>query len=343
MEGNERGAKNMAFEEYKGIMVYAEVTGDKINDNSLELIGEATRLAKDLGGSTEVSAVLMGKDIKNFAQELINYGANKVIVVDDEKLVHYRVDLYAEAFKNIIDKYKPEIVLVGATHQGEELGSTVAVKVNTGIAAHCVGLRINDEKQFVQVVPAFGGKVLGDILCPNHRPQMASVKAGLMEKLPYEERKGTIEEFTCDLKGFGNKIKVKSVEVIQKTVRSLNEADVIVGGGFGIGNEEDWGKLEEVATLLNGVTGCTRPAFDQGWGEGEHTMIGTSGVAVRPKVYVATGISGAAHHTCGIKDAGLIISINKDKNAPIFDVSDFKVVADWKKIMVALKEKLETM
>lgn len=337
------GGERMTFEAYKGIMVYTELNEEKVVDNSLELIGEANRLAKKLGDDVEVSAVLMGKDVKGFSKELIGYGADKVIVFEDSKLEHYRADLYSEALAKIVDEYKPEIVLVGATCQGEELGPTAAKKLDTGMAAHCVNLSINDKGELVQVVPAFGGKVLGDILCPNFRPQMASVKAGLMEKLPYEEREGVVEEFNCELKGFGDRIKVKAVNIEPKTAKSLNEAEVIIGGGFGIGGKEGWEELEKLAGILNGATGCTRPALDEGWTEGEHTMIGTSGVAVRPKLYINAGVSGAAHHTCGIKDAEVIISINKDANASMFGVSDFKIVADWKKIIPLLNEKLAAL
>ncbi|SKC38298.1 electron transfer flavoprotein subunit alpha/FixB family protein [Maledivibacter halophilus] len=333
----------MNLEAYKGIMVYSEINGEKIIDNSLELIGEAKRLAAKLGNDTKVLAVLIGKNVKDFSKELINYGADKVIIFEDNKLEYYRPDLYSEALEKIVNKYKPEIVLIGATYQGEEIGPTTAKKLDTGMAAHCVELRINDKRELVQVVPAFGGKVLGDILCHDFRPQMASVKAGLMKKLPYEEREGIVEEFNCAIRGFGDNIKVKSVNVETKTLKSLNEADVIIGGGFGIGSKDGWQELEKLAKLLNGATGCTRPALDESWTEDEHTMIGTSGVAVKPKLYINAGISGAAHHTCGIKDADVIISINKDDSASIFDVSDFKVVADWKKIIPLLNEKLETL
>lgn len=335
--------RKVTLKAYKGIMVYAEISGEKIIDNSLELIGEARRLATHLGDDTEVTAVLIGKESKSFSNELINYGADKVIVFEDNKLEYYRSDLYSEALAKIVNEYKPEIVLIGATCQGEELGPTAAKKLDTGMAAHCVDLSINEKRELVQVVPAFGGKVLGDILCPDFRPQMASVKAGLMEKLPYEEREGIVEEFNCEIKGFGDRIKVKSVNIETKTAKSLNEADVIIGGGFGIGGKEGWEELEKLANLLNGATGCTRPALDEAWTEDEHTMIGTSGVAVKPRLYINAGISGAAHHTCGIKDAGVIISINKDENAPMFDVSDFKIVADWKKIIPLLNEKLESL
>jgi len=332
----------MNINEYKHILVYAEAKDEKVAGTSLELLGEATRLAAALGNNTEVWAALLGHDQEKYATELFRFGAQKVIVCNHESLNVYRSDLFGEAMTQLINKYKPETVLIGATYAGSELAPTVAAKLKTGLAAHCNELRIDENKQFIQVVPAFGGKVLGDILTPNHRPQMATIKSGIMQKIEPADFSGVVEHFDCDLSSVGNKIEVLAVHKETTGRKPLNESDVIIGGGFGIGSKEKWSQLEELASLLGGATGCTRPALDEGWTEqGEHTMIGTSGVAVKPKVYINFGISGAAHHTCGIKDAGLIISVNKDANAPIFDASDFKIVSDWEKIASALIEKLK--
>ncbi|HBG71359.1 MAG: hypothetical protein A2W93_13960 [Bacteroidetes bacterium GWF2_43_63] len=331
----------MNISDYKHILVYAEIKDDKVNGTSLELLGEATRLAAAQGNNTEVWAAVLGVDGEKYSSELFRYGAQKVIVNNNSKLDVYRSDLYSEALTQLIKKYKPETVLVGATYAGSELAPTVAAKLKTGLAAHCNELRIDDNKRFIQVVPAFGGKVLGDILTPNHRPQMATIKSGIMQKIEPVEKIGTVEVFDFDLSFVGDRIQVLSVSKEQTTRKPLNESDVIIGGGFGIGSKEKWAQLEELAALLGGATGCTRPALDEGWTQGEHTMIGTSGVAVKPKVYINFGISGAAHHTCGIKDAGLIISVNKDTNAPIFESSDLKIVCDWEKIVPAIIEKLK--
>ncbi len=333
--------EQMNISEYKHILVYAEVRDDKVSGISLELLGEATRLAAFLGNNTEVWAALLGNDQEKYATELFRYGAQKVIVCNHASLNEYRSDLYGEALTQLINNYKPETVLIGATYAGSELAPTVAAKLKTGLAAHCNELRIDENKQFIQVVPAFGGKVLGDILTPGHRPQMATIKSGIMQKNEPCERTGVVEKFDCDLTSVGDKIQVLAVNKEQSTRRPLNESEIIIGGGFGVGSKEKWAQLEELASLLGGATGCTRPALDEGWTQGEHTMIGTSGVAVKPKVYINFGISGAAHHTCGIKDAGLIISVNKDACAPIFEVSDFKIVSEWEKIVPALIEKLK--
>ncbi len=325
--------------DYKGIMVYAEIFKDEVVANSLELLGAARKLASDLG-EVEVTAAVIGDDISKYADELYGYGADKVIACEKEMLKLYQPDTYSDVLKKIINKYKPEIVLIGATTRGEELAPTAALKLQTGLAAHCVDLRIDENKKLVSVVPAFGGKVLGDIYCPNSYPQMASVKAGLMEKAPYEGKLGQLEMFDCEVEGFGDKLKAVDMELHEITGKPLHEADVIIGGGFGIQNAENWAHLEELAEILKGATGCTRPALDEGWSQGEHTMIGTSGVAVRPKLYINFGISGAAHHTCGIKDSGTIVSVNKDPKSTMFAVSDYKAVCDGNKLIPLIIEKL---
>lgn len=328
--------------DYKHILVYAEIKAGRIAENSLELLGEATVLKEKLSDDTRVFACVMGNDCSGFAETLYEHGADTVIAFEDENLAQYRSDIYGEALTAFIEKYKPEIVLVGCTYQGAELAPSVAAKLKTGLAAHCTELKIGDEKQMIQVVPAFGGKVLGDILTPKHRPQMATVKAGICSKRVFPGKKGTYETFSCPLTGFGDKVKVVNVHKEKATGKPLQESDCIIGGGFGIGSRENWAMLEELAGLLNGATGCTRPALDEGWTDGgEHTMIGTSGVAVRPKIYINAGISGAAHHTCGIKDAGFVISINNNANAEIFKYSDIKIVSDWKKVLPLVIEKLK--
>ncbi len=331
----------MEINSYKNILVFAEVSEDKVCDNSLELLGEANRLKLMRNNDSIVIAALIGSGVKKYAPTLFGYGADKVVAFDNHKLEIYRSDLFGEALAGIIRAYHPEIVLVGATALGSELAPTVAAKLHTGLAAHCTALKILENGQFTQVVPAFGGKVLGDIYIPNHRPQIASIKAGITKKLDFAQKDGVVDDFSCELKGF-ERMRVVKVEKETETRKSLNDADCIVVGGFGIGSKEEWSKLEEIASLLGGANGCTRPVLDAGWVSNEKAMIGTSGVAVRPKAYLGIGVSGAAHHTCGIKDSGLIISINKDENAPIFACSDYKVVADYKKIVPALIEELKS-
>lgn len=327
---------------YKHILVYAEIQGERISGNSLELLGEACILKEKLGKGTQVYAAVLGKSTDSYIETLYTHGADVVVSFEDEKLEHYRSDIFGEALAAVIEKYKPEIVLIGCTYTGAELAPTVAAKLKTGLAAHCTELKVDANGQFIQVVPAFGGKVLGDILTPKHRPQMATVKSGICRKMEQPGKTGTLESFHCELKGHGDAIQVKGVREEKAKGKPLQEADCIIGGGFGIGSKENWAMLEELAALVSGATGCTRPALDEGWTDGgEHTMIGTSGVAVRPKVYINAGVSGAAHHTCGIKDAGIVISINSNANAEIFKHSDIKIVSDWKKIIPLVIEKLK--
>lgn len=331
----------MEINSYKNILVFAEINNGKVCDNSLELLGEANRLKAMRNNDSIVIAALIGKDVKKYATDLFTYGADKVVAFENPVLEIYRSDLYGEALAGIIRNYHPEIVLVGATALGSELAPTVAAKLHTGLAAHCTDLKILENGQFTQVVPAFGGKVLGDIYIPKHMPQIASIKAGITKKIEPKDHNGTIDDFSCELKGF-DRMKIVKVEKDAETKKSLNDAECIVVGGFGIGSKDEWAKLEELAKLLGGANGCTRPVLDAGWIDNEKAMIGTSGVAVRPKAYLGIGVSGAAHHTCGIKDSGLIISINKDEHAPIFACSDYKVVADYKKVVDALIELLKS-
>ena len=325
---------------YKGIQVYCEINNGKIIENALELLGEARILKSKIAHHPQVTAVVIGENLEGYTETLAKHGADKIVYIDEAKYAIYRPDYYAEALAEAAKKYMPEIVLVGATLKGEEIGPTTAKILDTGMAAHCVELNIRADGNFVQVVPAFGGKVLGDILCPNFRPQMASMKAGLATKQIFEGKTATVEYFNPIVTGFGDKIEVLEVVEETKDKVSLSAAEIVITGGFGIGTKEGWQKLELLAQKLKGVTGCTRPALDEGWTDHDETMIGTSGVAIKSKVYLGFGISGAAHHTCGIKTAGLIITVNRDQHAPIFDVSDYKVVGDWEKIVDALIEAL---
>lgn len=329
------------MQQYKDILVYCEIEAGKVLENSLELLGEAVRLKGKFCHNPKVIALVMGTNTTKYIDEIQGYGAEQIILFDDIMLEKYRPDYYSEALTNVINKYKPEILLLGATLKGEEIGPTVAKKLDTGMAAHCIELNIVGGDKFIQIVPAFGGKVLGEIICPNSRPQIASIKAGLMDKVEFnKENKAKIENFNSKLFGFGDKIEILEIKEVPKKRKSLNDSDIIIGGGFGIGSKGVWNRLEILAELLGGVTGCTRPVLDEKWVEYEEAMIGTSGGIIKPKVYLNFGISGAAHHTCGIKDSGMIISINNDDNASIFDVSDYFAIADGEETIESLIKSL---
>lgn len=332
--------KNMG--EFKDIWVFVEHSNGKVLPVYSELMGKARELAGEMGPDVKVCGVVMGHKLGGIVEALKESGADKIYAVDDQRLGLYNPDYYGEAFKSLIETYKPDIVLIGATAIGSELAPTVAAKVKTGLAAHCIDLGLNEKKELLQVVPSFGGRVLGEIVTPNNRPQMASVKPGAFVRKAVS--KGDGEVINCSTQ-FLDQVKsgIKTVGVYKEELKGLQveEADVVVCGGYGVGSKENWELIEKLAYLLNGAVGCTRPALDEGWPRSEDCMIGTSGKSIRPKVYIGAGISGATHHICGMKDSVLIININKDKNAGIFDVSDIKVVGDAKKILDALIEKIQ--
>lgn len=329
---------------WKGIWVIAEQIEGNLNSVSFELLGKAKQMKEQLQIAEPVTAVLLGSGVADLAQELGAYGAEEVIVLEHEALAIYENETYAAVLSDLIKERKPEIILMGATAIGQDLAPMLGALLNTAVAAHCVDLRINEEGQFVSVVPAFGGKVLGDILCPTHRPQMATVKPGILGKAvsqseaKYQVSTYDVEKALAQVSG-----RVKALGVYRKEPEGipLEKAEVIVAGGWGMGSKENWHYLDELAALLGGAVGCTRPAVDEKWADGEHQMIGTSGKTVRPKVYLGTAISGATHHLCGMKDAGLVISINKDPDAPIFDCSDVCIVADAGKFLPRLIERIK--
>lgn len=320
----------------KEIIVYAEHQDNKLSSVAAELLGEARRLAGSYGPDVKISAALIGEKVSDLIEELISLGADTVYMADNPSLKYYSNESYSRVITHIIKQQDPDIFLVGATAKGSELAPTVGGQVGTGVAAHCVELKLSSEGWLIQVVPSFGGKVMGEILCPNHRPQMATIKPGVFEKGPKDtNRHGEVINVDTDelFKDFTPRITPLGVHYQPPQGRPLETAEVVVAGGWGIGSKQNWNKIEQLADVLGAAVGCTRPAVDEGWAPGEHVMVGTSGKTIKPKVYLAIGISGATHHICGMKDSGTIISINNDPKAPIFDVSDFKIVGDFEKIL----------
>jgi electron transfer flavoprotein alpha subunit len=327
----------------KDIWVHIEHIEGKIANVSLELLSEAHRLQAQRPTPGKVVAVLIGSQVEPLIQTLEEYGAEQIYVADKENLELYQPQYYANIYEKLIKEKDPDILLVGSTAIGSQLAPTIALKVKTGVAAHSIELRMSEKDQLVSVVPAFGGKVLGDILCPNHRPQMASIKAGILDKP--EKKQVKAEVLNVDL-SFLDEVKTDLIPLNIKREEPkgvpLEEAEIVICGGWGIGDQETWELLNKIAEKLGGAVASTRPPVDEGWAPGEHIMIGTSGKSVRPKVYLGFGISGATHHVCGMKDAGVIININKDENAEIFNVSDFGAVGDVKKILPLLEDALQS-
>lgn len=341
----------MNLEEYKGVYVFAQQVDNKINGIAFELIGKGKDLADALGA--EVTAVLVGSDVKGLADELAEYGADKVIVVDDPELKEYRTEPYAHALASVINKYKPEIFLVGATAIGRDLGPRVSARIHTGLTADCTQLEIGDfplnpipgreqkHNQLLMTRPAFGGNTIATIACPDFRPQMATVRPGVMQKRAKNAGvKANVEEFNP---GFTPDHKyVEILEVVKAVADTVDimDAKILVSGGRGMGNPDNFKLLDDLAEVIGGTVSCSRAVVDAGW-KPKDLQVGQTGKTVRPNVYFAVGISGAIQHLAGMEESDLIIAINKDETAPIFDVADYGIVGDLNKVLPMLTEKLK--
>ena len=340
----------MNLEEYKGVYVFAQQVDNEINNIAFELIGKGKDLANALG--TDVTAVLVGSNVKNLADELGEYGADRVIVVDDPELKEYRTEPYAHALASVIKKYKPDVFLVGATAIGRDLGPRVSARIHTGLTADCTQLEIGDfpinpipgkeqlHNQLLMTRPAFGGNTIATIACPEFRPQMATVRPGVMQKLPKEAgRKAVIEEFNPGFTPDNKYVEILEVVKAVNDVADIMDAKILVSGGRGVGSAENFKLLDDLAEAIGGTVSCSRAVVDAGW-KSKDLQVGQTGKTVRPNVYFAIGISGAIQHLAGMEESDLIIAINKDETAPIFDVADYGIVGDLNKIVPMLTEKI---
>ena len=321
----------------KDVYVIAEQRDGKIQKVGVELIGEATKLAADLG--EQVVAVLLGSNVTDRAQELISYGADKVIVVDDPMLEKYATEPYAKAITAVIKEFEPEIVLYGATSIGRDLAPRVSARVHTGLTADCTKLAINEETKLLHMTrPAFGGNIMATIVCKNHRPQMATVRPGVMKALDRDEaRTGEVVDFKVELTAADMNVTVREVVKEDKKSVDITEAKVLVSGGRGIGSPEFFGELQKLADVLGGEVSSSRANVDAGWIEKDR-QVGQTGKTVRPDLYVACGISGAIQHVAGMESSEYIVAINSNDTAPIFDVADLGIVGDVKAIIPRLTE-----
>ena len=341
----------MNLEEYKGVYVFAQQVDNEVSSIALELIGKGKDLAKDL--NTTVTAVLVGSNVMGLTEILGEYGADRVIVVDDPELKEYRTEPYTHALSSVIEKYKPDVFLIGATAIGRDLGPRVCARIHTGLTADCTQLDIGDfplvptpgkeqkHNQLLMTRPAFGGNTIATIACPEFRPQMATVRPGVMQKLPREAgRKAEIEEFNP---GFDpNEKYVEIMEVVKavSNVADIMDAKILVSGGRGVGSPENFKILDELSEAIGGTVSCSRAVVDAGW-KPKDLQVGQTGKTVRPHVYFAIGISGAIQHVAGMEESDIIIAINKDESAPIFDVADYGVVGDLNKIVPVLTQKIK--
>jgi electron transfer flavoprotein alpha subunit len=324
---------------YKDVYVFAEQREGKIQNVAFELLGKARDLANSL--NEKVYAILLGNNIKDKANELIAYGADGVVCVDSPELEEYTTEPYAQAIKHIIDVKKPSIILLGATYIGRDLGPRVSARVGTGLTADCTALDISDKKDLMMTRPAFGGNLMATILCSDNRPQMSTVRPGVMQaKQKDESRKGEVE--TLDVKFDKSKFKVKILKTVkeEKDLIDITEANVLVSGGRGVGNKEGFDKLRALANSIEAEVSSSRAMVDAGVMPHDR-QVGQTGKTVRPDIYFAIGISGAIQHLAGMEESEYIVAINKDKYAPIFTVADLGLVGDYNKIVPLLTERLE--
>lgn len=326
---------------YKDVWVFIEQMEGTPANVSWELLGEGGKLAKKLGVS--LCAVIIGDNVKHLCQDSFSYGAEKAYLVDTSVFKHYRTQAYRKALNFLISKYKPEIILMGATGMGRDLAGAVATDVKTGLTADCTGLDIDENRNLMQTRPAFGGNIMATIMCDQFRPQMATVRPNVMGMADKDETKTgeIIQE---------NGIPVAEKDIFSKVLKIITEkksddsdiagAEIIVSGGIGMKNPENFSLLKDLANEINGTVGASRRAVDAGWMP--HTrQVGQTGKTVRPKIYIACGISGAIQHLVGMQDSDLIIAINLDQNAPIFEVADYGLVGDLFQIIPAITDEIK--
>ena len=325
---------------YHGVWVFAEQRDGKLMSVALELLGEGRKLADQVG--CELCAVLCGEQVEALIPELYAYGAEKVYYADSPELRTYRTDAYTKVIYEAIQRYRPEIVLLGATHIGRDLGPCLAVRCGTGLTADCTRLEIDPEtKGILQTRPAFGGNLMATIQCPKHRPQMSTVRPGVMEK-PVRDAGRTGETIRLSAEFKEGEIRTRILEIVKsaKETVSLSDAKVIVSGGMGLGGKEGFDLLRKLADRMGGTVGASRAAVDAGWIDHAY-QVGQTGTTVRPDIYFACGISGAIQHAAGMKDSKLIVAINQNESAPIFDIADIGIVGDLYKVIPAILSELE--
>ncbi|RJQ47194.1 MAG: electron transfer flavoprotein subunit alpha [Nitrospiraceae bacterium] len=339
-ESSQRQATSIQIKDYKDVLVFAEQREGKAAPVSFELLGAGRRLADELGA--KLLAVLLGAD-ESEAKELIKWGADRVYLCSDNRFQKFNDDSCSEALTKIINEQKPSIVLAGATPIGRSFIPRVAARLRTGLTADCTSLEIDKEsKNLLQVRPAFGGNIMATILCPDYRPQMATVRPRVMKKGTYDGNR-TGEIITVQFDEITSRTRViDTVKEVSGVSVNLHEAEFIVAGGRGAGGEKGFKLIEELAQALGGVIGASRAAVDEGWISYSH-QVGQTGKTVNPKIYIACGISGAVQHLVGMQSSDIIIAINKNPEAPIFNVATYGIVGDLFEIVPLLTRKIREL
>ncbi|MGS2448022.1 electron transfer flavoprotein subunit alpha/FixB family protein [Clostridioides difficile] len=325
--------------DYNGVWVIGEQREGKINPVTIELIGEGRKLADQLG--KELAVVIAGYEVEKEVKELLHYSVDKVYYINDPLLKDFTTDGYAISIANLIERKKPEVVLVGATSIGRDIAPRIAGKVGTGLTADCTKLEIDStDNKLLQTRPAFGGNLMATIVCPKNRPQMSTVRPGVMAKaVRNESETGILEVVTPELTE--KMIRTRLVEILPQEKKSVNltDARIIVSGGRGLKRAEGFELIKELADKLGAEIGASRAAVDSGWIEHSH-QVGQTGTTVRPELYIACGISGAIQHLAGMSDSKDIVAINKDAKAPIFSICDYGIVGDLYEIIPEMIESL---
>ena len=324
----------MNIADYKGVWVFAEQREGELQKVSLELLGEGRRIADELG--VKLTALLLGNNIEALAKTLAEHGADEVLVADDKNLEHYTTDAYTKVICDLATERKPGILFVGATFIGRDLGPRIAARLSTGLTADCTSLAVEGENgDLLATRPAFGGNLMATIACPDHRPQMATVRPGVFAKITTDAANCKIEKVEVKLAESDIRTKVLEIVKSKKDIIDIAEADFIVAGGRGVGSKENFDLLQELATALGGTVGGSRAAVENGWIDGAY-QVGQTGKTVRPQIYIACGISGAIQHVAGMQDSDLIIAVNKDDSAPIMKIADYAIVGDVAKVVPEL-------
>jgi electron transfer flavoprotein alpha subunit len=325
------------------IWVIGEQRRGRLEEVSLELLSRGTALSQRMG--VTLASVLLGDEVEEIARELVFHGAEKVYLLEDARLRYYQSEAYARLLAGVIKEHEPQIVLIGATEIGKELAPKVAAKLRTGLTAHCIDLyvgEVDDAPHLIHVVPGWGGNLVMHIICPQRRPQVVTVKPGVLPKAVRDEnKKGKIIKVKPDVRDEDFR-RIETVEMVEEPPqgKSLESADVVVCGGWGMNALGDFSRVQELADILGGVVAGTRPAMDKGWVE-EARMIGQSGKTVRPGLFVSVGASGAMHYTTGFMGSKVILAVDQNPQAPIFHVADVGIVGDLREVLPCLIEELK--